>query len=121
MAGDVIGHFCPAVSLIFASRVMYSIHVFSVIRIVHLDNQLLAAHPLLLRLDAPDVPPDRKPIISRNVSVLENSFRAEAILIAASAVTATLGMAGFLKCGMMSSSSVVNSSRRTSRTMARAI
>lgn len=43
--------------------------------------------------------------------MLENSFRAEAILIAASAVTATLGMAGFLKWAMMPVSSSVSSSR----------
>ena len=35
-----------------------------------------------------------KPIISKNVSVLANSCRADAILIAASAVTATLGISG---------------------------
>ena len=38
-----------------------------------------------------------KPIISRKVSVEAKPWRALAILIAASAVTATLGMAGFLK------------------------
>ena len=41
------------------------------------------------------------PIISRKVSVPAKPSLEPAILIAASAVTATLGMAGFLKCGTM--------------------
>ena len=59
-----------------------------------------------------------KPIISRNVSVAANSCRTDAILMAASAVTATDGIAGFLKCGTTSSSAGVNSCGGTFRAMA---
>ena len=62
-----------------------------------------------------------KPIISKNVSVAANSCRAEAILMAASAVTATLGMAGFRKWAITSRSSSVSSSSVTLRAMAWAI
>ena len=62
-----------------------------------------------------------KPIISKNVSVLANSSRAVAILMAASAVTATLGMAGFLKCGITFRSSSVSAPGGTLRRMACAI
>ena len=53
--------------------------------------------------------------------MLANSCRAVAILMAASAVTATLGIAGFLKWAITSRSSSVNSSSVTLRAMAWAI